>query len=185
MADRKHVAWLLEGVESWNNRRKQNDFVPDLSRIVLKEEFLKAGRHDQIDQYGSVFLQGIDLSGAYLFHADLRFARLLDSDLKGANLTLADLTGALLDGADLRCADLTAATIKRADLVYAKLFGADMTRTVPWTAQLFENPNDMATFPTPTLRREIRSIKDLLTVRRELKSYYSRDNRRPITKSPA
>ncbi len=183
MADRKHVAWLLEGVESWNNRRKQNDFVPDLSRIVLKEEFLKAGRHDQIDQYGSVFLQGIDLSGAYLFHADLRFARLLDSDLKGANLTLADLTGALLDGADLRCADLTAATIKRADLVYAKLFGADMTRTVPWTAQLFENPNDMATFPTPTLRREIRSIKDLLTVRRELKSYYSRDNRRPITKS--
>ena len=181
MADPNHVTWLLEGVDPWNNRRKQNDFVPDLSRIVLKDEFLKAGRHDQIDQNGNVFLQRINLSGANLYHADLRLARLRDSDLMGANLTLANLTGAFLDGADLRCANLTAATITGADLFDAKLIGADLTRTEPWTAHLFESATGLAKFATPELHREIRSIKNLLSARRELKEYYSRDNRIPIT----
>ena len=181
MADLTHVTWLLEGVDSWNSRRKQNDFVPNLSGIVLKQEFLKAGRHDQIDQHGSVFLQKINLSGANLFEADLKCARLRDSDLTGANLTLADLTGTFLDGADLRYANLTAAKIEGADLFDANLIGADMTRTEPWTAHLFENPSGMTRFPTPELYREIRSIEDLLSARRELKEYYSRDNRMPIT----
>ena len=181
MADLKHVTWLLEGVDSWNSRRKENDFAPNLSRIDLKGEYLKAGRNNQLDQNGNVFLQGINLSGANLFQADLRLARLRDSDLTGANLTLADLTGTFLDGADLRCANLTAAKIEGADLFDAKLIGADMTRTEPWTAHLFENPSEMTRFPTPELYREIRSIEDLLSARRELKEYYSRDNRRPIT----
>ena len=133
MADPEHIALLLKGVEAWNARRQTEDFVPDLSRLNLLEEFREKG---QLGNDGQVRLNSIDLRGANLFNADLRYARLFDAKLIAANLTLSDLRGAHLDGADLSDADLTAAKIQCADLRDAKLFRTNLHRAEPWTARL-------------------------------------------------
>jgi len=55
-------------------------------------------------------LQGIDLTGAFLYKADFSSATLDYSVLKDAWLSGADFTGATLIGADLRGANLSGAT---------------------------------------------------------------------------
>ena len=46
MGNVEHVAWLLEGVERWNARREQMDFVPDFEgerplRVIPEREQAK------------------------------------------------------------------------------------------------------------------------------------------------
>lgn len=43
LATRKHIEWLLEGVESWNERRERDDFCPDLAGADIRED-LHEGR---------------------------------------------------------------------------------------------------------------------------------------------
>ena len=140
MADPEHTALLLKGVQTWNERRRTVNFVPDLSRLNFHEEFQDNG---QLDSDGQVRLNNIDLSGAKLFGANLRCARLFDANLSSADLTLSDLRGAHLDGVDLSDADLTAAKIEYADLRYAKLIRTNLHRTEPWTAHLYPRPDGM------------------------------------------
>ena len=177
MSNPMHVAWLLQGVDSWNRRRQETPFTPDLSRMNVHEEFKKKGKlhHD-----GSVFLNNINLSRAYLFNIDLSHTRLYDANLSNANLTLANLKGALLDGADLRSAELTAAEIEGADLRRASLTGTKLTRTEPWTALLYEHPDGMNRMP-PNLpsQGEIISVGNLLEDCRTLREHYSHDVRIP------
>lgn len=94
LATRKHIEWLLEGVESWNERRERDDFCPDLARVDIYEEFRKAGK---IDNDGNLPLCRINLNranltksrlccdftggGADLRSSNLRFAKLADSQL--------------------------------------------------------------------------------------------------------
>jgi hypothetical protein len=81
MASKKHVARLRQGVEAWNQWRRENPNIrPDLSGAIL----IRA-----------------NLSGADLRRVDLRHA-----DLFGANLSGADLSEANLNGADLNYANL-------------------------------------------------------------------------------
>ncbi|MBZ0316184.1 MAG: TIR domain-containing protein, partial [Anaerolineae bacterium] len=62
MANEEHVAILKQGVEAWNQWRKENrDVRPDLS--------------------------GANLSGANLWRADLSEAKLIEADLSGADLS--------------------------------------------------------------------------------------------------
>lgn len=177
MPDLAHVEWLLQGVDSWNRRRQETPFTPDLSRIKVHEEFEKAGKlhHD-----GSVFLNNIDLSRANLFNIDLDHVRLYDANLSDTNLTLANLKEALLDGADLRSADLTAAEIEGADLRGASLINTKLTRTEPWTALLYEHPDGMnRTPPSLPSQGETKSVGSLLEDCRTLREHYSRDVRLP------
>src|SRR3954453_14551131 len=81
MASKKHVARLRQGVEAWNQWRRENPTIrPDLSRAVLIR--------------------------AHLCGADLRRTNLID-----ANLSHADLCGAQMAGVSLRKATLRGAEL--------------------------------------------------------------------------
>ena len=106
MANPEHLEILMEGVEQWNEWRKEH---PDV-RPDLREAYL-----DGAD------LRGADLSTANLFVAHLAGADLREADLRDADLTGADLSRATLL-ADLRGARLTAANLRGTDVTGA-LFG--------------------------------------------------------------
>ena len=59
MADPEHIKWLLQGRLSWNKRRKEQHFIPDLSGEDIAARFVDA----QITSgEGIADLAGIDLS---------------------------------------------------------------------------------------------------------------------------
>ena len=39
MANPQHIEWLLEGVQAWNRRRDECEFVPDFERADLSGQF--------------------------------------------------------------------------------------------------------------------------------------------------
>lgn len=84
---KKHVKWLREGVESWNKKRREYDFQPDLADADLRD--------------GN--FENANFTGADLSHADMRkgkFARanFTNANLSEANIKDADLSEAVLTG---------------------------------------------------------------------------------------
>jgi uncharacterized protein YjbI with pentapeptide repeats len=76
MAHSEHLAKLKEGVQVWNNwRREYQDIIPDLS-----ESHLVGAKLREID-FREANLRGADLRGA-----DLSGANLYETDLRDANL---------------------------------------------------------------------------------------------------
>lgn len=146
MASKRHIRWLCEGVDAWNQRRREKPFKPDLSGIDLQEEFRKK---NLLEGDGRANLANYDLSGANLFNAKLGSTRMFDTRLQGADLTIAILSDAELDGADLSDADLTGACIQGADLRRAKLIRTNLTNTDPWTADLFPSRDGMTRTRAP------------------------------------
>ncbi len=126
MANEQHIEWLQEGVEAWNARRLQDDFVPDLSGADLSGVDLSGANLSGANLSGAN-LTDANLSGANLSGANLTDANLSGANLSGANLNGADLNGADLNGADLNGADLNGAYFNGADLNGAYLTGADLT----------------------------------------------------------
>ena len=116
MSNSEHIEWLLQGVKSWNERRKKDGFRPDFVRANLYEEFHKAGK---LDPRGRIplhdGLEGVNLEGANLESADLT-----NADLWGANLTGAYLRFAEFINADLWTANLTGANFSVATLYKTK-----------------------------------------------------------------
>ena len=102
MADSQHITWLLEGVDSWNKRREEQKFTPDLSGTNIYEEFRRA-RKLNADRY------------IPLGKINLKLANLRDSRLSSP-----------LHGADLTCANLFAAEFQNAHLPNSRLSGADI-----------------------------------------------------------
>src|SRR5436305_973449 len=91
MANQEHLSKLKEGVEVWNEWRKEHpDIRPDLRDADLR----------------SADLSGADLSSAYLSGADL----------SGAYLSGAHLSGAYLSGADLSSSMVAFTTFGNVDL---------------------------------------------------------------------
>ena len=176
MADSEHLSWLLEGVDAWNRRRQESDFMPDLSNIDLRKEFQEVGL---LENNFWIPLRNVNLSGARLVNTSLKQAMLIDADLRGTRLCVADLTGSHLDGAKLQGADLTAAILDRADLMHAELVDVDFTRTRPWKALLYENTEKIPRPPLADLDPEVKSVSDLMKVRTQLKGHYNRDTRVP------
>lgn len=140
MADPNHIKWLLEGVESWNERRRQKDFEPDLRGANIYEEFQQAGK---INHEGNLPLSRINLRRANLAKscfstpytnggADFRAsnfwsANLQDAQLANSRLDGAVLNGSMLDRANLNGAKLCAAKMFSAQMCKTDLFGADLT----------------------------------------------------------
>ncbi len=107
MANPEHLAKLREGVEAWNQWRKQNPTIrPDLSEADLSET---------------------DLGRSNLSNADIHWANLRGTSFSGANLSAANLTAANFHGADLTRADLTGADLTGAAIVRANLEEANLT----------------------------------------------------------
>ena len=109
MANSEHVDWLRKGVASWNQRRRDNPFTPDLSSEDIS---IKLGGHEREDiRQISVDLKGINLSGANLSDAtlwdtDLTDATFLESKLIRAKLIGSNFTGATFVGGSIRGAQL-------------------------------------------------------------------------------
>lgn len=135
MADELHIQWLLEGVESWNHRREQQQpgFRPNFAGVNLYREFDQAG---QLDDTGSVPLDGVNLQFADLRRTifqepsqeEVTSIAMFGTNLRGANLNQADLRGAELTRARLDEADLREANLAYATLDECVLWGSNLTR---------------------------------------------------------
>ena len=111
MAGVEHLLLLRQGVESWNQWRKNNPTVkPYLREAVLR-------RMD---------LSGANLREANLRKADLSSAKLVGTDLRNADLFAACLVGADLSGrADLSKSDLRGANLQDViGLTFVQIYGA-------------------------------------------------------------
>ena len=86
MANKNHLSLLKEqGVQAWNNWRKENpDVIPELEGASLEQQVLK----------------GIDLRKANLREICLRSTNFIEANLTEANLTGANLSDANLTGAN-------------------------------------------------------------------------------------
>ena len=73
MQDRQHLAWLLEGVDSWNRRRNEEDFVPNLDGADINAEF---GGFDDTSK-SQIPLEGINLSKSKLSGANLSISAVI------------------------------------------------------------------------------------------------------------
>ncbi|MEA5567789.1 pentapeptide repeat-containing protein [Anabaena sp. UHCC 0399] len=103
MANDEHLAILRQGVEVWNEWRKENPLIkPDL----IEANFNRAN----------------------LYRADLSSANLYMANLHGAYLEEAKFTSAFLHLADLSFAELSSANFSLADLYSADLISANLSR---------------------------------------------------------
>ncbi|NEQ49553.1 MAG: pentapeptide repeat-containing protein [Leptolyngbya sp. SIO3F4] len=99
MADAEQLRLLRQGIDEWNQWRKNNSEIP----ITLSRAYLRG-----------IYLRGADLHGAYLRGADLSRA-----DLRGADLRGADLSAAYLHSADLSQTQVLRTHLERAVLTGA------------------------------------------------------------------
>jgi uncharacterized protein YjbI with pentapeptide repeats len=143
MANKEHLKILEQGVEVWNEWRKDHpDTEPNfveayLRKANLAEVDLSAANLTNAD------LRGATLIGAILVRSDLSHAKLIETNLcdtvlSRAVLSAADLAGASLRMASLRDADLTGADLRSVDLSEADLSNANLDKAaIGWT--LFGN----------------------------------------------
>lgn len=108
---------LCEGVDAWNDWRKEN---PEVSHPILRGAELF-----QMDLAG-VDLSGADLSWAELFQTNFTGADLSGADLEGANLSRANLGAANLRGANLSGAQLIAVDLRDAMLTGSFVHGVSV-----------------------------------------------------------
>ena len=121
MANQEHLDILRQGVEIWNQWRKENPSIG----VDLREAKLTGVNLTEADLKWVNF-QGADLSRANLHDANLTGARLTSANLAGISLTGAILHMANLSKADLQSASLFRASLNGAILFEANLSGADL-----------------------------------------------------------
>ncbi len=148
MANPEHLAKLTEGVNAWNEwRRDHPATVPDLSGVNLSRAALwESHPADTLwerplpsSNLSKADFRGANLSDANLTYATLMGTRFERADLKHAILNSADLLSADLGGADLRHADLASANLSGANLKGADLGDAELTSTNLYWARLAES----------------------------------------------
>jgi uncharacterized protein YjbI with pentapeptide repeats len=160
MANEEHLAMLKQGVEVWNQWRKDNKkIVPVFSEINLSKENLCGADLNWAN------FRGTNLSEANLSGANLSRANLNEANLRGANLTGANLSGANLNEANFSEANLTGANIGETDLKAAYLSDdAYHTRKEKKEQNLPDRKTlDKPLFPIPTSSGPIIGRQDLLT----------------------
>jgi uncharacterized protein YjbI with pentapeptide repeats len=121
MADPEHLAKIMEGVEAWNQWRKDNpEIIADLEGAPFWQT-----KHEGVDlrgaHLGDANLKGADLERAKLSGADLRGAKLERANLRDADIRETDLRGADFRGADLRGAKLRGADLREAKILVQQL----------------------------------------------------------------
>ena len=183
MANPEHIKWLLEGVEAWNKRRKNDFFLPDFGGYLPREvdlngvnlsgadlsniSLIEVALSDSDISFANMtnaYVAGTNLTNANLSHTDLTGANLTNTDLTNVDLFVANLASANLASANLTGADLTDADLTDANLLLANLADATFIGAQPWKAILFfprssknmENPKHIQDGTT------IESVGDLL-----------------------
>jgi len=149
MANHEHLELLRMGAKKWNQWRRANQVIPDLTGADLRGIDLSIDDLS-VDELSGANLSRADLREANLSESDLFEANLYEASLINANLSKANLSGADLRGADLSDADLSGASIStgysgymqhfgfqhRADLSNAKLHRAKLIKTDLSSAEL-------------------------------------------------
>jgi len=138
MPNQQHLALLKQGVEGWNEWRKQHpEEQPSLSGADLRGMNLSCVSLDGANlrranlrgaNLHTAHLHGTDLTGANLIEADLHFAQLQDANLTRANFRKANLHNANLEHAHLDEAKLYAVNLSRAQLHGAHLHRSDLRK---------------------------------------------------------
>ncbi|MGD9362641.1 MAG: toll/interleukin-1 receptor domain-containing protein [Desulfobacterales bacterium] len=128
MPNQEHFEIVRQGVDEWNQWRKENpEIEPDLSEIDLSDMKLNNANLSDTDLRRSI-LRNTDFRGASLVRADLRAANINKASFNLAKLRKANFSEAYLRESDLSEADLTRAYFIRADLVRVDLWGTDLTK---------------------------------------------------------
>jgi len=142
LANPEHLAKLKEGVEPWNQWRKQNPEIrPDLRGARAEWTNLDQANLTWASLQGAYLLNAsllsanfsrANLEGAYFIGATLIRANLSDANLQGAHLHGVNLHKARLDGANLTKAslfhaNLSEASARGANLNMANLSDANLT----------------------------------------------------------
>jgi uncharacterized protein YjbI with pentapeptide repeats len=125
VANKEHLTRLRRGAAEWNDWRRGNGQLPDLTDARLRDVDLSGANLTSANLSGAN-LRGAKLSSAALSNAELMLAYLTGANLRGARLNGADLIGADLCNADLSGADLTGGDLDSADLRGASLSGANL-----------------------------------------------------------
>lgn len=136
MANEEYLAILKQGVEVWNEWRKNNQGITpvlsesNLSKLLLCEVNLTNINLTKAD------LSGANLSIADLSGANLSMANLSEANLSRANLNKANLSRANLSKANLNMANLSEANVTEANFSNAKVFQANLSETNLFEANL-------------------------------------------------
>ena len=121
MANKEQLAILDQGVDTWNNWRKENpDVSIDLSGANLKKKNL-AGINLAHAELNEVNLSFANLSHANLAFAEFENATLSFGRLDGANLSAARLENAYIEDANLNNTNMTGANLRNAKLTNTNL----------------------------------------------------------------
>lgn len=124
MANLEHIAKLKEGIEVWNQwRRDDPNFKPNLGGADLSDISLD---HANLE-YANLIRA--NLTRANLTSANLRYTNLSDANLAHANLSDANLRYTNLDRTNLSDANLTSANLENVDLESANLKGVCFIKT--------------------------------------------------------
>ena len=115
MANQQQLDRLQAGVSNWNEWRKNNDAIIDLSGANL------SGANLSRTYLGGANLEDTNLSSVNLISADL-----FETDLSGANLEDTNLSSTNFEGANLSRANLSRAKLNRTYLSRANLEGANL-----------------------------------------------------------
>ncbi|MBD2090286.1 pentapeptide repeat-containing protein [Microcoleus sp. FACHB-1515] len=140
MADEEHLRILGEGVDRWNQWRKDksilqpNLYSADLSGANLRKANLRRADLKNAN-LRSADLSDADLSDANLSRAILSGVNLSNAILRSTNLSHADLNNANLNNANLRNAGLNSANLNNANLSNAYLIGANLSHAILWRTQ--------------------------------------------------
>ncbi len=163
MANPEHVKILKQGVEVWNQWRKNDRYEhkPDLEGADLRKAKLDAADLELANlRYAD--LQRASLQDANLQAADLRFANLRSAFLNAstlwrADLHLADFRNASLRGVDLWRADVGGANFGGARMGFTRINGVDLSRAEGLRTVEHQAPSSI---DTETLRRSLGRIPD-------------------------
>ncbi len=131
MENENQIKILKQGVEAWNQWRKQN---PDIRPDLFEVDFINA-------QLPGANLEGARISRTNLEHANLTGAclkksRLINVNLNGANLSEANLCDAHFDTVALNSANLQRTRLIGARLFATKLNNANLSSAYILDAQI-------------------------------------------------
>jgi hypothetical protein len=129
MVNQQHLDLLKQGVETWNQwRREHLEVEPEFRGAILRGAILRGADLFRTDlsrtDLNGADLRGASFKGSILIEAHLHRANLSKADLSGADLVRADLSGAVLVETNLTGAALTQCSIYGISVWNVKLEGA-------------------------------------------------------------
>jgi uncharacterized protein YjbI with pentapeptide repeats len=126
VANPAHEALLRQGLEDWNEWRRQNrSVIPDLEGLAMSAANLEGADLSHALLSGATLIR-TRLGGSNLRYADLRNAQIHEADFTDADLFRANLEGAVLPGAKLRRARLFGANLRGAQITVVDFRSADL-----------------------------------------------------------